>query len=207
VISNRNGDPACHVIDIIRYLASNIDIHTEIQLDFRILFEYYTFVRVLWSITDMDDLDAQILGALQRDGRAKNADLAREFGVAPSTMLERVRRLEERGIIRGYRAVADLKALGLTVQGFVMVILDRHNTELIRRLEEEIQSIPHVRSCFHLTGRFDYMLQVAARDLDHLGDLIKSQIATIPGIGRLETFVILSEVKRDESPSILDRPF
>jgi len=152
----------------------------------------------------MDDLDHRILQSLQRNGRTKNADLAREFGVAPSTMLERVRRLEEQGVVQGYRAVLDLKRLGFMVQGFVSITLDRHNIEHIRRLEEEIHTIPCVRACYHLTGRFDYMLHVAARDLTHLGTLIKERIATIPGIGKVETFLVLSEVKNEENWAILD---
>lgn len=136
--------------------------------------------------------------ALHRNGRQKNADLARKLGVAPSTMLERVRRLEERGLIKGYRAVIDPQALGLKVQGFVSLVLDRHQAGDMRRLEAEIDSMPQVRACYHLTGRFDYLLHVAARDLDHLGRLIKERIASIPGIGRVETFLIFSEVKRDK---------
>ena len=155
-------------------------------------------------MAEMDDLDRRILQSLQRNGRARNVDLARTFGVAPSTMLERVRRLEDQGVVQGYRAIVDLKRLGFTVQGFVSITLDRHNIEQIRRLEEEIQNIPHVCACYHLTGRFDYMLHIAARDLDHLGELIKERIATIPGIGRMETFLVLSEVKSMEGCVICD---
>ena len=157
-------------------------------------------------MVEMDDLDRRILRSLQQNGRARNVDLARACGVAPSTMLERVRRLEEHGVVRGYRAIVDPKRLGFTVQGFVSITLDRHNIEQIRRLEEEIQNIPHVCACYHLTGRFDYMLHIAARDLDHLGELIKERIATIPGIGKMETFLVLSEAKSMEGCVICDSP-
>jgi Lrp/AsnC family leucine-responsive transcriptional regulator len=152
----------------------------------------------------MDDLDLKILQRLQRNGRARNADLAREFGVAPSTMLERIRRLEKQGVVKGYQAVIDLKRLDLTVQGFISVTLNLHNVEHIRRLEDAIQSVPYVLACYHLTGRFDYMLRVAARDLNHLGELIKERIATIPGIGKLETFLVLSEVKSEENWAVIE---
>jgi Lrp/AsnC family leucine-responsive transcriptional regulator len=144
---------------------------------------------------EIDDLDRKILQMLRRDGRARNAELARECGVAPSTMLERVRRLEEQGVIQGYQAVIDLRCIGLTVHGFVMITLDRHNIQQIRQLEKDIETVPYVRACYHLTGRFDYMLHVAARDLNHLGELIKERIATIPGIGKLETFLVFSEIQ------------
>lgn len=145
----------------------------------------------------MDALDRRIVAALQHNGRKSNAELARELAVAPSTMLERLRRLEERGVITGYHAAVDPAALGLTVQGFICVMLDRHHVDNIREFEREIVGIEAVKACYHTTGRFDYVLHVAARDLNHLGELVKEQIATIAGIGKAETFLVLSEVKPD----------
>jgi len=146
----------------------------------------------------MDNLDRKILLALQKNGRVSNAELAREFSVAPSTMLERIRHLEERGILRGYRAIIDAEAFGLTVQGFVSVVLQRHDREYIRKFEEGVLKIPHLIACYHITGRFDYLLHVIVRDLSHLGELVKERISSITGIGKVETFVVFSEVKSDE---------
>lgn len=145
----------------------------------------------------MDDLDRGILVALQANARKKNVELARELGVAPSTVLERVRRLEEQGLIQSYRGMISPAKLGLTTQAFVAISLDRHEVDTIRKFEEGIQEISRVRACYHLTGRFDYLLHVAARDLEQLGELIKNRIASIPGIGRVETFLVFSEVKPD----------
>ena len=145
----------------------------------------------------MDNLDKKILIKLQTSGRKKNADLARELNVAPSTMLERVRRLEERKVVQGYQAVIDPQKLGLTVQGFISIALDHHQKKKIRNLEEDIHHIPNVRACYHLTGRFDYLLHVAVEDLTQLGELVKNQITSIPGVGKVETFLVLSEVKHD----------
>ncbi|MCP4540018.1 MAG: Lrp/AsnC family transcriptional regulator [Chloroflexi bacterium] len=146
----------------------------------------------------MDDLDRKILLALQTNARKKNAELARELEIAPSTVLERIRRLEENGLILGYRGVIDPAQLGFNIQAVVSVSLDRHEVDIIREFEQGIQQISHVRSCYHLTGRFDYLLHVTARDQEQLGDLIKNWIASIPGIGRVETSLVLSEVKPDE---------
>jgi Lrp/AsnC family transcriptional regulator, leucine-responsive regulatory protein len=146
----------------------------------------------------MDDLDRKILKKLQVNGRKKNTDLARELGAAPSTMLERVRRLEERKVVQGYQAVIDPEKLGLAVQGFISITLDHHQKKKIRNLEEDIHNIPNVRACYHLTGRFDYLLHVAVKDLNQLGALVKNEITAIPGVGKVETFLVLSEVKHDE---------
>ena len=145
----------------------------------------------------MDDLDIRILQELQTNGRKKNVELASELGVAPSTVLERVRRLEENGHIQGYRAVVDPSSVGLDIQAIVAVTLDHHQVESIKSFEEGIRRISHVRVCYHSAGRFDYLLHVAARDLEQLGELIKDWIASIPGIGKVETFLLYSEVIED----------
>lgn len=146
----------------------------------------------------MDNLDRKILEALQANAREKNSEMAKALDVAPSTVLERVRRLEEQGLIQGYRGIINPAGLGFTIQAFVAVSLERHEVEMIRQFEEGIQQISHVRVCYHLTGRFDYLLHVVAQDLEQLGELIKSWIASIPGIGKAETFLIYSEVKPDK---------
>ena len=146
----------------------------------------------------MDPIDRTTLGALQGNGRLSNADLARLNDMAPSSMLERVRRLEERGLITGYRAVLDPKAIGYQVEAMVMITLDRHQASPIDAFENSVQKIPEVKSCYHLTGRYDYILHVAVRDIDHLGALIRHTLATIGGVEKQETFLILSTVKEDE---------
>ncbi len=101
----------------------------------------------------MDKLDRKILKALQLDARVKNADLARDLGVAPSTMLERVRRLEERGYFSGFKAVINPEKLGLTVQAMISVSLGQHSTQTIRPFEEAVKTIPNILVCYHVTGR------------------------------------------------------
>ena len=145
----------------------------------------------------MDLLDLKILKALQSSGRKKNTELARELGVAPSTMMERIRRLEESGVLQGYRASIDPHKLGLHIQAFISVTLSRHETEIIRQFEESIRKTPHIRACYHLTGRFDYLLHVFVGDLDQLGKLIKTRITALPGFGKSETYLVFSEIKSD----------
>ncbi len=146
----------------------------------------------------MDKIDCHTLKALQQDGRKKNSELAKETGLAPSTMLDRVKKLEDKGVIQGYRAVVNPGKLGLMAQGFASISLDRHRVKNIQNLEEEIKKIPNVRACYHITGRFDYLLHVVAPDLEKLGELIKQKLATIPGMGKIETFLVYEEVKPDQ---------
>ncbi len=143
----------------------------------------------------MDATDRRILRALLQDGRQTNASLAETIGLSPSATLERVRRLEREGCIRGYQAVVDPKSLGYGVQALVGVRLRLHAATGIEPFERAVQAADGIVSCYHVTGQFDYVLRVVARDLAHLRELNNGQIAALPGLGRLETLVVLSEVK------------
>jgi Lrp/AsnC family leucine-responsive transcriptional regulator len=146
----------------------------------------------------VDALDREVLLALQEDGRMSNLALARKLGLSPSAMLGRVRRLERSGAIRGYRAVIDPAALGVTLRALVVARLREHSEESIREFEKGIKEVPGVRSCYHVTGQFDMVVELALRDLDHLGQLIRVDIARIPGVMNLETMLVLTESVADE---------
>ncbi len=145
----------------------------------------------------MDEIDRKILESLQANARVKNSTLARELNMPPTTLKERIKRLEERGVIKGYRAVIDQKMLGLDVMAFIGVTLNRHEYSHIREFEKGIKKIPSIRACYHMSGRFDYMLHVAARNLEELGDLVKTGVTALPDFGRCETFLIFSEIMPD----------
>jgi len=165
------------------------------QISFIFIFiEFYTN----FPGRDMDSLDLKILAALQEDARRRNIDLAQELGVAPSTALERVRRLEAQGCFRGFSAVLAPEKLGFNVQAMVTVALGEHTTEAILPFEQRVREVSYIRACYHVTGRFDYLLHVVAVDLNHLGRLVKEDIAALPGVGRTETHIVFSEIKSDK---------
>jgi Lrp/AsnC family leucine-responsive transcriptional regulator len=146
---------------------------------------------------DLDALDRRILIELQQDGSLTNARLAQVVGLSQSAMSERVRRLESEGHISGYRALVNPASLGIGLQAFVAAELVRHDTACIAEFERGIAALPAVRACYHVAGRFDYLLHAAVRDLEHLGALIKDEIAAIPGVDKVETMLVYSEVKPD----------
>jgi len=150
----------------------------------------------------MDTIDKNILVTLQAHGRITNVELARMNDLAPSSMLERVRRLEERGVIKGYRAIVDPKAIGYNIQAMVLINLDRHQLGPIDEFEGRVRVIPEVRAAYHLTGRYDYILHVVVRDIEHLGDLVKHTVAEVRGVEKVETMLALSTVKDDEGFSL-----
>ena len=154
----------------------------------------------------MDTIDHNIIEILQKQGRMTNVELARINDLAPSSMLERVRRLEEKGIIKGYRANLDAKKLGYNVQAMLMITLDRHQSGPIDDFEDRIRAVPEVKTCFHLTGQYDYLVHLVVRDIDHLGELVKHTLAGIAGVEKQETFLVLSTVKEDEGYSLDKMP-
>ena len=145
----------------------------------------------------MDDIDRRILIRLQEDGSLTNARLAEAIGLSQSAMSERVRRLQQEGHITGYRALLDPASVGLHLQAFVATSLVRHGTENIETFETSIVAVPGVRACYHVAGRFDYLIHLAVRELEHLGRHVKYDIAAIPGVDKAETMLVYSEVKAD----------
>ena len=153
----------------------------------------------------MDALDRQILVELQQDGHLTNARLAERLSLSQSAMSERVRRLEQEGHITGYRALISPASLGLGLQAFVAAELVRHDPQCIEAFETGVNTLVDIRACYHVAGRFDYLLHVAVRDLEHLGRLVKYDIAAIPGVDKVETMLVYSEVKPDSGwPVALD---
>jgi Lrp/AsnC family leucine-responsive transcriptional regulator len=145
----------------------------------------------------VDALDRRILIELQRDGSLTNAHLAELVGLSQSAMSERVRRLEGEGHITGYRALVDPASMGIGLQAFLAAELVHHETACIEGFECGVAALPDICACYHVAGRFDYLLRVAVRDLEHLGRLIKDDIAAIPGVDKVETMLVYSEVKPD----------
>ncbi len=146
----------------------------------------------------MDQLDREILVALQREGRKSNLALARDLDLSPSAMLGRVRRLEQMGAIRGYRADVDPTALGITVQALTVVKLREHSERAIRQFEDAVKEVVGVRTCYHVTGQFDMVMVLALRDLEHLAQMIRVDLARIPGVMQIETMLIMAEPVADQ---------
>ncbi|QFZ16634.1 Lrp/AsnC family transcriptional regulator [Saccharothrix syringae] len=116
----------------------------------------------------MDELDSEIIRNLQSDARLTNRELARRLGVAPSTCLERVRSLRERGVIRGYHADVDLGALNRPVQAFVAARLRPMSRPVIDGFKAAIGTLPEVTAMYVVAGDDDFLIHVAVRDLEHL---------------------------------------
>jgi len=143
----------------------------------------------------MDTIDVQILGHLQEHGRITNSELARRVGLSAPSVLERVRKLEESGVITGYTALVDSEKVGRGTTCLVALSLSLHQKDRIEVFSSAIEQIPEVLECCHITGEEDYMLRVSVRDMAHYEHLLLSKLTKIPGVSKIKTMVVLSRIK------------
>ena len=143
----------------------------------------------------LDPTDRKILEILQANSNITNAQLALEIGLSPAPTLERVKKLENAGIIKSYHAVIDLASVGLGVSTFVMASLKGHNKENIARFMTAIQQIDEVVECHHVTGQADFILKIVAPDIPAYQNLMLEKVTNIEVVDNLQTTVILSTFK------------
>ncbi len=144
---------------------------------------------------DIDEFDRRILRILERDGRLPNTTLAECVGLSPSACLRRVRRLERRGIIRGYRAVLDRQALGRSLLAYVAVGLDEHTGAAQTAFERAIAAVPEVRECHNVTGNVEYLLRVETADLAAYKRFHTDVLGSLPHVRTIQTYVVLASPK------------
>jgi DNA-binding Lrp family transcriptional regulator len=149
----------------------------------------------------MDRIDDAILKCLQNDGRMSNKVLAAAVGLAPSSCLERVRRLQERKIITGYRADLQPAALGIGLQAFVAVRLAQHSRDVVDTFRDHIVTLPEVIAVYHLAGQEDFVVHVAVRDADHLRNLTLDGFTTRAEVSRLNTSLVYEHISKGNLPN------
>ena len=142
------------------------------------------------NIDDLDRIDFAILTILQKDARVANNRLAEAVGIAPSTCLERVRRLLRLGVLRGHHAEIDPAAFGVGLEAMIAVRLRRHSRDLVEDFRAYVVELAEVRSVFHVTGGDDFLVHVAVRDSDHLRDLALDSFTTRDEVDHIQTRLI-----------------
>ncbi|MBU2571484.1 Lrp/AsnC family transcriptional regulator [Methylicorpusculum sp.] len=144
---------------------------------------------------EFDRYDQQILRLLQKDGRLNNQDLADRIGLSSSPCLRRVRALEESGIIVGYRALLDAKAMGLSLMALIHISMDQHTPERFKNFESRVSEISEVMECLLITGQAaDYQLKVVIKDMDAYQELLLNRITRIEGVTGVHSSFVLRRV-------------
>ncbi|MBF6100640.1 Lrp/AsnC family transcriptional regulator [Nocardia cyriacigeorgica] len=144
----------------------------------------------------MDSLDRAIIAELEADGRLTNVELAGRVGLTPGPCLRRVQRLEADGVIRGYRAVIDPGSVGRSFEVLLDLTLEGQDARTVSRFEETMTGLDEVRELRRLFGTPDYFARVAVADLDAYEVFLRTQVMTIPKIGRVNSRFTMKNLKQ-----------
>ena len=145
-------------------------------------------------MADFDSIDRAILSELQQDARLPNITLADRVGLSPSACSRRVDALEKIGVIRGYHARLSSRALGHPIVVIVYITLEGQSVSHLAAFEEAVKQCPNVLVCYLMSGTSDYLLRVAARDLEDYERIHKEWLSAMPGVARMTSSFALREV-------------
>ncbi|EAY26561.1 Lrp/AsnC family transcriptional regulator [Microscilla marina] len=143
----------------------------------------------------IDNTDRKILRILQENAKITNAQLSKDIGLSPAPTLERVKKLENMGLIKSYHAMLDTHKVGLGVTTFVQVFISSHKKTCIDAFVDKILKIDNVIECHHITGSCDFLLKVIAADISSYQKLMLEEISEIEEISNMQSMVILSTFK------------
>ena len=143
----------------------------------------------------IDNIDRKILRMLQENSKITNSYLSKQIGLSPAPTLERVRKLEKKGIISGYHAQLNLSKIGLGISTFVLVSLKEHNKKNINIFLDKINKVKNVIECHHITGTGDFILKVVSENIASYQKLMLDKISEIETTDSLQSMVILSTFK------------
>ncbi len=146
-------------------------------------------------MTPLDGFDLALLAALQEDGRLTNQELAERVNLSASQCSRRRLRLEQEGVVRGYRAVLSARALHLTIVAFVQVTLAAHSKENAENFKRLVRQRPEILDGYTLTGEADYLLRVVTADLEALSDFVNDVLLPHPAVARVQSRIVLDRLK------------
>jgi Lrp/AsnC family leucine-responsive transcriptional regulator len=139
----------------------------------------------------IDNIDTQILNIIQEDARIANVEIARQVGLAPSAVLERIRKLEERRLIRGYAAEIDAAQVGFGLTAFVAV----RTHECCSETDKFLAKIPEVLEVHDVAGEDSYLLKVRVKNTEDLARLLRESLKNVPNVASTKTTVVLQTIK------------
>lgn len=149
-----------------------------------------------------DKIDKNILNILQNDGRIANSSLAEKVKISPPPTLERVKKLENNGVIRKYVALVDPAKIGVESFTFVEVTLRRHGKDSVSEFIKAVKKLDEIMECHHVTGDADFLLKIACKNIAAYEDLVLHKLTDLPNILHLKTMVVLSTFKDETAFNI-----
>jgi len=147
------------------------------------------------KINLMDKIDKELLRALQENAKLTNKELAGMLGLTITPVYERIKKLEKEGYISHYAAVINPQKVDLGLQVFCSVSLKDHQREFIEQFEQDVVALEEVMECYHIGGRFDYLLKVIVKDMDTYRTFVSKKLAELDNIGNVQSSFVMSEIK------------
>lgn len=145
----------------------------------------------------MDEIDKRLLRLLQRDGRMTNVELARQAHLSPPATHERIRRLQQDGVIEGYSVRLNAGKLQRALLIFVEVTLDRTSARVFEDFGAAVRRTPEIMECHMVAGGFDYLVKVRLPDMTAYRKFLGERLLALPGVKETRTYAVMEEVKRD----------
>ncbi len=151
----------------------------------------------------LDRLDKSILRELQTHGRISNVELAKRVGLSPTPCLERMKRLEQEGVILGYQALLNPQHLSSSLLVFVEITLTRTSPEVFHEFKEAVQDLHEILECHLVSGNFDYLVKARVADMSAYRKLLGETLLMLPGVSESRTYVVMEEVKETTAVPVL----
>ena len=147
------------------------------------------------SNSNLDRTDLRILSELQQDGRLTNVALSKRINLSPTPCLERVKRLETSGCIKGYHASLNADKLGVGLLVFVQVSLDKTTPDIFSRFRSALTHLDPVQECHMVAGGFDYLLKLRFSNMTSYREFLGKDLTSLPGIMQTHTYFVMEEIK------------
>ncbi len=150
-----------------------------------------------------DNLDIAILNILQNDSTITVKEIAEKIGLSATPTYERVKRMEQNKIITKYVALVDREKVGLSLLVYCNIVLKEQSKKELMSFENSVLKMPEVLEVISISGTYDYMLKIVAKDISSYNDFVVNVISNIPNIGQYHSSIVLNEVKRETALKIL----
>ena len=165
-------------------------------ISFELVTQDSNFVPSTTTLSQLDAIDRAILRELQTDGRLTNVELAQRVHLSPSACLRRVKQLEDDGVIAGYVALLNPRAVGRQGTSFTIINLESMNTPLLEAFEQAVRDEPQVLDCYYVAGSNDYLIRFAYQDAEDLERFHTQVLMRLPGVSRSNSMLVLRTVKK-----------
>lgn len=145
----------------------------------------------------MDAIDKKILMLLQQNAKYNTKEIAEKVGLSVSPTFERIKKLEQKKYIKKYVALLDPAKIGKAITVYCQVTLSIHSRELIDTFKEQVNKLPEIMGCFHVSGNYDFLLKIAVNDMNEYQQFIIDKLSVIKGISNVQSSFVMEEIKND----------